>query len=175
MSDDRPKKTWSEIDKLRSGSGSGSSRRDKNDYHRDQASKTAAYSSYKSNLDKMFSPGAAVELPQHLKERLGPASDADKKSRALMDALKDKADAKSLKAVLKAGLALPEDARFLMKLLDLDQNELLEPVLEKLLDIVESGTRPSRMLLIQKIDALVMRQGDGPAVDLAKTLRSALA
>ena len=30
------------------------------------------------------------------------------------------------------------------------------------------------MLLIQKIDALVMRQGDGPAVELAKTLRAAL-
>ena len=85
-----------------------------------------------------------------------------------------KADATSLRAVIDAELPLPEDARFLMKLLDLEEDELLEPVLEKLLDIVESGKKPSRMLLIQKIDALVMRQGDGPAVELAKTLRAAL-
>ena len=174
MSDDRPKKSWSEIDKLRNSGGSRRSRRDDYDYHRERASRSSAYSSYKSSLDKMFSGGAGIQLPDHLKEKLGPASEADQKKRALMDALKSKADGPSLRAVLDAGLALPEDARFLMKLLDLESDDLLEPVLEKLLDIVESGKKPSRMLLIQKIDALVMRQGDGTAVELAKTLRAAL-
>jgi len=174
MSDDRPKKSWSEIDKLRSGGGRANSRRDNTDYHRERVSKTAAYSSYKSNLDKMFIPGGEVALPEHLKEKLGPASETDKKSRALLDALKEKADAKSLQAVIKANLPLPEDARFLMKLLDLEQSDLLAPVLEKLLDIVETGKRPNRMLLLQKVDALIMRQGDGAAVELAKTLRAAL-
>jgi hypothetical protein len=173
MGDDRPKKSWSEIDKLRNSSG-GSSRQNSNDYHRDRASKTAAYSSYKSNLDKMFTPGGGLELPEHLKEKLGPTTEADKEKKALMTALKEKPTEKALKAVIKAGVELPEDARFLMKLLDFEKDNLLEPVLEKLLDIVESGKRPSRMLLIQKLDALVMRQGDGPAVDLAKTLKAAL-
>ena len=173
MGDDRPKKSWSEIDKLRNSSG-GSSRRDSTDYHRERASKTAAYSSYKSNLDKMFSPAGGLELPEHLKAKLGPTTEADKEKKALTTALKDKPTEKSLKAFLKAGLVLPEDARFLMKLLDFEKDNLLEPVLEKLLDIVESGKRPNRMLLIQKLDSLIMRQGDGPAVDLAKTLKAAL-
>ncbi len=174
MSDDRPKKSWSEIDKLRNSGGSSRSRRDDYEHRRERASRSSAYSSYKSSLDKMFSGGAGIQLPEHLKEKLGPPSEVEQEKRALLDALTSKADATSLRAVIDAELPLPDDARFLMKLLDLEEDELLEPVLEKLLDIVESGKKPSRMLLIQKIDALVMRQGDGPAVELAKTLRAAL-
>jgi len=174
MSDDHPKKSWNEIDKLRDGTRKSGGPRNRNDYNRERASKTAAYSSYKSQLDKMFTPGG-LELPDHLKEKLGPKSEADQASRELLEKLKKKPDASSLKAVVDAGVALPEDARFLMGLLVIEDEALLIPVLEKLLDIVESGKRPNRMLLIQKIDALIMRDGDGKAVELAQTLRSALA
>ena len=74
-----------------------------------------------------------------------------------------------------AGYEMPEDARLLMRLLDAsDSDALLCPLLAALLEIVESGKRPNRMLLIQKIDALKLRLETGDAVELADTLRAAL-
>lgn len=173
MSDDRPKKSWSEIDKLRDGTRKSGPRSGSDDYNRERAADTAAYSSYKSKIDKMFTPGG-LALPDHLKAKLGPQSESERASRALLDQLKEKSNAVSLKAVITAGLALPEDARLLMGLLGIEDDELVFPVLEKLLEIVESGKRPNRMLLIQKIDALIMRECGHKVTELAQVLRAAL-
>ncbi len=174
MSDDRPKKSWRELDKMRDGSSHRSSRSSGSARQQERVNKSTAYRSYKSNLDKLFQPGGGMELPDSLKAKLGATDGASSQSVELGKALADKADAPSLKAFLDAGLELPDDARLLMRFLDLDEAELLTPVLQKLLDIVEGGKRPNRMLLIQKIDGLVMRLGDGPVVELAQDLRGAL-
>lgn len=173
MSDDRPKRSWKEIDATRDRSSGQSPRRDPNAFDRERSSKTAAYGKYKSQLDKLFTPGGA-ELPEAMKAKLGPASESSKQKAALQDALQKDPGATTLKAYLDAEFELPDDARLLMRMLDIDDTALLVPLLEKLIDIVEGGKRPNRMLLIQRIDALVMRHGDGPAVELAQTLRSAL-
>ena len=174
MGDDRPKKSWRELDRMRDKSGSGGSRRSRDDYGRQRAQKSAAYSKYKSQLDKLFTPGSSAELPESLKAKLTPASEEDQQKRAITKALHDKPGEESLAAYLDAGMELPDNPRLLMSFLDLDDQAKLVPVLEKLLDIVEGGKRPSRMLMLAKIDALVLRLESGEAVELAQALRAAL-
>lgn len=172
MGDDRPKKSWRELDAARD-KGGRAPRRDPDARSREKLEQSAAYGKYKSNLDKLFTPGG-VELPAALKEKLGPASEEGQKKQRLLAELSDKADLASLAAVLDAGIALPADARLLLRLLDVGDGARLVPVLEALLAIVEAGQKPSRMLLIQKLDALVLKLGSGPVVELARTLRAEL-
>jgi hypothetical protein len=175
MSDDeRPKKSWREIDAQRDRKSQTSPRRDPDDRSKERAQKSAAYGKYKAQLDKMFTPGGGANLPESLKSKLGPSTDEGKKKQELTQALRDKGDAAALEAFLAADLALPEDPRLLIRLLDLQKETLLEPVLRALLELIEGGQKPSRMLLIQKLDALVLRLGSGSAVDLARQIRAAL-
>ena len=87
MGDDRPKKSWRELDRMRDKSGSGGSRRSRDDYGRQRAQKSAAYSKYKSQLDQLFTPGGSAELPESLKAKLAPASEEDQQKRAITKAL----------------------------------------------------------------------------------------
>ncbi len=173
MSDDRPKKSWRELDKQRDKSGGGGRRRDPEAWNRERISKTAAYSKYKSNLDALFKPGGA-ELPESMRATLGPATEESKEKRELTEALKKDPSKKTLEAYLEKELPLPDDARLLMSLLDVRDEALLKPVLEKLLDIVEDGKKPNRMLLIQRLEAL-KNWADAPeTIELAQMIRSAL-
>lgn len=174
MSDDRPKKSWRELDRQRDKSGSGGGRRkDPDAWNRERIAKTAAYSKYKSNLDNLFKPGGA-ELPESMRAQLGPASESSKERRELTDALaKDPSEA-TLTAYLAKDYPLPDDARLLMRLLDVRNEALVRKVLEALLEIVETGKKPNRMLLIQRLEALKNWADEAETVELANMIRSAL-
>ena len=171
--DDRPKKSWRERDRSKDRSRHREDRPKPGERSDQRVQRSSAYQSYKSNLDKLFTPGGA-SLPPSLQEKLGTVSEDSKAKKALARALHEKSDAASLAAYLDDGQALPDDARLLMRLMDINDEALLKPVLTALLEIVDSGKRPSRMLMIQKLDALELRLGSGPAVDLAKQIRAAL-
>jgi hypothetical protein len=173
MSDDRPKKSWREIDRSREKGGSSGPRRDPEAWNRERISKTAAYSKYKSNLDKLFGPGGA-ELPESMKSQLGPASEESKEKRALLDALKATPNADTLRAYLAKEPVLPEDPRLLTGLLDVRDDALLRPVLERLLEIIEGGKKPNRMLLIQRLEAIKNFAEDAGTLELAQMVRAAL-
>ncbi len=172
MGDDRPKKSWRELDSARDKGGSRP-RRDPDARAREKTESSAAYKQYKSNLDKLFTPGG-TSLPEAFKEKLGPPSEDAQKKQKLTADLQDKADLASLAAYLDAGLALPQDGRLLVRLLDANDAARLVPVLETLLAVVEGGQKPSRMLMIQKLDALILRLGSGRTVELAQQVRSEL-
>lgn len=172
MADDRPKKSWRELDSARDKGGSRP-RRDPDARSREKTESSAAYKQYKSNLDKLFTPGG-TSLPDALKEKLGPPSEDAQRKQKLTAELQDKADLAALSAYLDAGLTLPAEARLLVRLLDVNDVVRLVPVLEALLAVVEAGQKPSRMLVIQKLDALVLRLGSGPTVDLARQIRAEL-
>lgn len=172
MSDDRPKKSWKELDAARDRGGQ-KPRRDPDERSRQKTESSAAYKKYVGQLDKLFTPGGQ-ELPAAFKEKLGPTSEEGKKKQALVTDLQTKADGPSLSAYLAAGLELPEDARLLLRLLDVTDTTLLVPVLKGLQRIVEAGQKPSRMLLIQKLDAIALRLGSGEAADLARDIRAEL-
>lgn len=174
--DDRPKKSWREIDSQRDRSGGGSGRRrsDPEERLRERASKSAAYSKYKANLDQLFTPGGQ-DLPESLKAQLGPTTETSKKQRALTDALVKSPNATTLAEYLEgAEQPLPEDPRLLMSLLDVSDESLLVPVLSALLGVVEAGKKPNRMLLLQKLEALTHRIEEDETIELVKTLRAAL-
>jgi len=173
--DDRPRRTrsWKEIDASKDKKGS-SRPRDEYDRRQERAEKSTAYKQYKAGLDKLFTPGSGAELPESLKAKLGPPTEGSAEKAEAIKALREKADADSLKVYLDLELVLPEDPRLLMQLLDIDDEDLVQPVLSALLDIVESGKKPNRMLLIQKLSALELRFGPGEAQELAQQLRAAL-
>ena len=172
MSDDRPKRSWKDIDAQRDKKRSGG-RRDTSERNRERASKTAAYSAYKSHLDKLFTPGGA-QLPEHMRAKLGPQSDESKQKRELLDALSAKPGADSLRAVVDAGIELPDDPRMLMGLLDIREEPLLRAVLTRLLDIIEGGKRPNRMLLIQRLESVKHFAEDSETLELVDMTRAAL-
>ena len=170
MGDDRPKRSWREIDQSRE---KARPRRDERESARDKASSSASYSRYKSQLDQLFKPGGA-QLPDHIREKMGPQDESSQERRALFDALKADPNEKNLSAYLDGEHPLPDDARFLMGLLSIRNEALIRPVLSKLLDVVETGKRPNRMLLIQRLEAVSAFAEDSDTIDLVRTLRAAL-
>jgi hypothetical protein len=171
--DDRPKKSWRDIDKQRDRSGGGSPRRDKEESAREKASRSAAYSKYKSQLDGLFKPGG-TELPESMKEKLGPVSEESKKSREVAEALRKDPSKATLTAYLESGQPLPDDPRLLVSLLDVRDESLVRPVLSALLALVEGGKKPNRMLLVQRLQAAANWIEEDETRALLDTLRAAL-
>jgi hypothetical protein len=170
MSDDRPKKSWREIDKSRE---KAQERRDPDQRERSKIEKTAAYSKYKDNLDKLFTPGGNA-LPESLKSKLGPVSAEAAEKRKLTDALKATPNAETLKAMLEAKIELPPDARLMMSLLEIKDEALLVPVLETLLAAIKAGPKPSKALLTQKLTMLEGALEEPATKKLVAEIRAAL-
>jgi hypothetical protein len=169
-SDDRPKKSWKEIDAARDRSGGSTKRRDPEESAREKAAKSAAYSKYKSQLDKLFKPGG-TELPEQMKAKLGPTSEDSKKNREAADALRKSPSEETLSAYLETGQVLPDDPRLLTGLLDIKNEALMAPVLKALLELVEAGKKPNRMLLIQRLEAAKRWVEDEATLELLNDLR----
>jgi len=154
------RRSWREIDQAK---GKGSDRRpDETERNREKASKTHAYGAYKAQLDKLFTPGGA-ELPESMREKLGPASEEGKAQRKALDELKKAPTEAHLRALLAAGGSMPSDPRLLMRLLDAKDPELVLPVLEQLKALVDEGAKLSRPLLQQRLQS-VLNQHDDEAV-----------
>ncbi|MEO1229037.1 MAG: hypothetical protein AAFZ18_09045 [Myxococcota bacterium] len=141
---------------------------------RERAEKSGAYGAYKAQLDKMFTPGGGG-LPEHLKAQLGPVSEESAaRQKANADFRNQPSDA-SLRAYLDAGFDLPDDARFLMSTFEaLEDESHLRLVLERLLEIVESGKKPNRMLLLQRLTSLERDVEEDETLTLVADLRGAL-
>ena len=172
--DDRPRRTksWRELDAAKDRGG----RREQpseSERRRDKAEKTTAYKAYKSNLDKLFTPGG-VELPESLKAKLGAVDPESKGKQEALRALRESPSAETLGRVIELGLEPPDDPCLLMQLIELEDEALLVKVLTVLLAVIEGGKKPNRMLLLQKMDALKLRRGSGDAVELAMQIRAAL-
>lgn len=148
--DDRPKRSWRDIDQARGRSAHRS------DGRRNEPRPSASYNRYKSKLDGLFSPGG-TELPEHLKAMLGPSDpDAIQRRDALKNLQAKPTDA-NLRAYLDCGEPLPGDPRLLMSLLDLEKAESIRTVLAALTDWVDQGGKLSKPLLKQRLAALKLR------------------
>jgi hypothetical protein len=127
--EDRPKKSWREIDKQRDGSVHRKEDRPAPDPSR--RPRSAEYRSYKSQLNRLFDGGA---LPEALQEKLDDSMmDEVKKRKAGLDAVKTAASPKQVRAALTAfrqSFGFPEDEEVLARLLDLqDEDVVLETIL----------------------------------------------
>jgi hypothetical protein len=162
------KKSWREIDQSRE---KGRTRSDPLERNRERASGSAAYGAYKSKLDKLFAPGGA-ELPESLKEKLGPVSEDTKARRERLSALQQDPGPEALRAVVEANDPLPEDPRLLMSLLDTDAPDLLVPLLERLTERIDGGARVNGALLRQRLQAVDNRVDDGAVSEALGRLRA---
>ncbi|MBI4814636.1 MAG: hypothetical protein HY791_00160 [Deltaproteobacteria bacterium] len=174
MSDDeRPRKSWREIDAGRDRK-SQRSRSDPAERARSKQAETQAYRSYKSQLDKLFTPGGAP-LPPSLADKLGPASEEAKRDRELLDALAKSPGAETLRAVVTANVSLPSDPRLLVQLLDVREAALAKIVLERLLSMIEDeNKRPNKALALQRIESLLNLVDDEEVAALAASVRAVL-
>ena len=128
--DDRPKKSWREIDAGRNksaqhGGGGGSKP--------DRMANSQAYRSYKTQLNKLFDGGA--ELPDALKEKLQDSGmvEAAKAKKAATEKVMEAMSPRKLRKAFKAYRAeygFPEEPGMLNKLLESDDEDLLVEVME---------------------------------------------
>lgn len=141
MSDDeRPKKSWRELDRQRDQSGH---RKDRTGEVRGTAMRenSREYRSYKSQLDKMFSGGG---LPDVLKEKLAETDTGSgaKKKKELLEAIRAAMKSREIVKALKAYRAehgFPEDEEALAKLVDLDDEKIVLEALQTLEQLHEDG------------------------------------
>src|SRR4051812_33506117 len=76
--DDRPKRSWSEIDKMRDGKRSGASRGETRD--REKLEKGQTYSRFKTAADEFFS---GKTTPDVLAEKMDPTGEGKARKEAL--------------------------------------------------------------------------------------------
>ena len=163
--DDRPKKTFSELDKMRKEGRQGGER----DRGPGKLERTQAYKSYKTQLNKLFD--GTGELPEALKSKLedaGVAEAAKAKQEAaqkVLTALSPRKLRKAFKAY-RAEYGFPEDEGLLNKLLESDDEDVLLEVMEAMDRLLSDGlfkAGPALKARIQSAQILV----DDPSVKAA--------
>ncbi|MCB9558268.1 MAG: hypothetical protein H6707_19280 [Deltaproteobacteria bacterium] len=154
MSDDRPKRSWREIDQMRDGSrGGGQRERTQLDPRRQ--------GTYRAKLDRLFSSGKIGDLVQ---ERIGDAADDDPLRSKLLAAIASAEGrgpiSKAVDAYLKEH-PLPRDVDVLVKVLQhRDEDRQLEAIalLEEI--CAEEAPKRARSLIGQL--KLIRDTGDDP-------------
>lgn len=174
--EDRPKRSWRDIDKMRDKSFSRSRSQDERAQERMQRS--PVYEQYKAKVSKMFSGG---DLPDELREKLDPSGTL----KARDDLLKriKKLAAEDRKAWSEAvrefveKFDMPEDAYLLVEWLDHPRDRVVERSLARLEELANAGAltgakRPKS--IDQRLRSLEMMSGEPQVQARAKALRERL-
>jgi hypothetical protein len=169
--DDKPKRSWSEIDKMRDGkrSGGGSS----SSGSRQKLEKSATYGRYKSAADAFFSGEA---LPDVLAEKLDPTGEGRARKDALQK-VKDAEDFKTFATLSKAYVekhGLFEDPYLLDRLLGHPNEGLVLKALEKLSAMLAEGVLKAPKSLPERLKSLELGSDSPEVQDTAKALAKAL-
>ena len=169
--DDRPKRSWSEIDKMRDGKRSSSGPREP---PRERIERSATYSRYKSAADQFFSGDL---VPDALKEKLDPTGQGQVKEAALRK-LKDSQDdfklfAQTAKEFVDAH-GLPEDSYMLDRFLALPNDGIVLKTLERLGELLNAGELKPPKSLGQRLKSIELGSDNPEVQDAAKALAKAL-
>lgn len=162
---DKPKKSWSEIDKMRDGKRSGSAP----PADRARLERSGTYSRYKSAADSFFS---GELMPESLKEKLDPTGEAG----ARMDALRklktadDTADFNRLASEYLDKYETPEDPYLLDRMLAHPETPVVLQSLEKLIQLADDGELVPPKSLAQRLRSLELTADDYDVQDEAKRL-----
>ncbi|WP_373046538.1 hypothetical protein [Vulgatibacter sp.] len=173
---DRPRKSWSEIDKARGKSRHTSS--DRTDRQQERLEKSQAYRQYKSNLDKFFE-GGATAAPDGLKALLDPSGEKSARAKAIEAIQKASAeDRKKWSELVKAFVEeheLPPDPYLLTEFLGHPKERVAEKAMGKLEAMHEAGelkkVPPS---LDQQLRSLELTADDDDLRERAKAFRERL-
>ncbi len=169
--DDRPKKSWSEIDKLRDG---GRSRSSSPPAERERLERSTSYSRYKSAADKFFS---GELLPEGLEQKLDPSGGSKAKKEALAK-LRQVEDFREFATQGKAFVdehGVPEDPYVVDRLLGHPNEGVVEKTLDKLSELLHAGAFKVPRSLPERLKSLEL-SSDNPELQqraraLAKELR----
>jgi hypothetical protein len=168
--DDRPKKSWREIDQARDGKRSRSS---SPPAERDRLEKSAGYSRYKSAADQFFSGNL---VPDALQEKLDPTGE----NKARQDALKKLKNAEDFREFAQVSkeyvdkYGLPEDAYLLDRLLSHPNEGIVLKTLERLTDQLAAGELKPPKSLGERLKSLELGSDSPEVQDSAKALATRL-
>jgi hypothetical protein len=170
VSDEKPKKSWREIDKGRDRSGP----RKQSDREAERFQTSTKYTAYKTNLDRLFSGGGA-QLPEHLREKLEPGeAERDEERKKLYAIEETKAFQSAATEYLKKH-ELPDDARLLDRLLGHPDDDVVEKALGRLEALQKAGTLKVPPALTQRLASVEIDSGlpsiRKRAADLRKAIR----
>lgn len=170
---DRPKKSWSEIDKARGRSRHTSG--DKPDHAREKLERSQAYREYKSNLDKFFT-GGATAAPDGLKALLDPTGEKSARAKAIEEIQKASAeDRRKWAELVKAFVEeheLPPDPYLLTEFLGHPREKVAAKALARLEALIEEGQfKKLPPSLDQQLRSLELTSDDDELKESARSLR----
>lgn len=170
--DDRPRKSWREIDKGRDGKRTG---RTSSDRERERFEKTTAYTRYKANLEKVFAGG---ELSEAMRDRLDP-SGKGKARDILLKKVREAEDSRAFAEAIDDLLSqedFPDDPYLLDRALDHPQSEVVLKALERLASLAREGklTKPPASLK-QRLASIELTSDDPAVQEQAEALKRLLA
>jgi hypothetical protein len=164
---DRPRRSWSEIDKMRDGKRSGGGQVDRD---RERFERTSGYSRYKSAADAFFSGEATPEV---LREKMDATGDL-KVRQDLVARMKKAADNEQAFAEAAAEhlqkFGAPEDPYLLDRMLGHKDAAVVKAALEKLEALAAEGSLAPPKSLAQRLRTLELAHDDPDVQDAAKRL-----
>jgi len=174
--DDRPKRSWRDIDRARGRSRHTSG--DKPDYAREKLERSQAYREYKSNLDKFFSGGAGA-APEGLRGLLDPTGAKSARAKDLEALQKASAEDRGKWAELAKAFVekheLPADPYLLTELAGHPSEEVAAKAVATLRQLKEDeALKKVPPSLDQQLRSLEMTAEDDDLREAAKSLRELL-
>jgi hypothetical protein len=164
--DDRPKKSWREIDQARDGKRTRSSTPPA---ERAKLEKSGGYSRYKSAADQFFSGNL---VPDALREKLDPTGEAKARQDALQK-LKEADDFRAFAQVSKEYVdkyGLPEDPYLLDRLLAHPNEGIVIKTIERLTEQMKAGELKPPKSLGERLKSLELGSDNPEIQDSAKAL-----
>lgn len=163
--DDRPKRSWSEIDKRRDGARSSTSQ----PAAREKLQKSPQYSRYKSAADKFFSGDL---MPEAIAERIDPTGQGKARREALKK-VNDADDFKTFATLAKEYVndwGMPEDPYLLDRLLGHPNDGLVLKTLEEIHRRLDEGSFKAPKTLSQRLKSIELGSDEPDVQDAAKAL-----
>jgi hypothetical protein len=171
--DDRPKKSWRDIDKMRDGSRHISR---KDQVAQERLEKSPVYDQYKNQVDKLLS---GESLPEMLRDKLDPSGQLKVRDDLLkkIRGTEDRKKWSELVTDFAAKHDLPEDGYLLASWLDHPKDSVVEKALGKLEQMAGAGVLVGSKLpksLEQRLRSLELTGLDPDVQARAKALREKL-
>jgi hypothetical protein len=174
--EERPKRSWREIDKMRDKGFARAKARDERS--QEKLSRSPVYEQYKAKVSKMFSGG---EIPDVLREKLDPSGEIKARDELLKKLKKAatedrKAWAESVTEFVQK-FEMPEDAYLLVDWLDHPKDRVVEKSLSRLEELASAGLLAGPKCpksIDQRLRSLELMGTDPDIQAKAKSLRERL-
>jgi hypothetical protein len=177
IDDDRPKRSWSEIDKMRDHGG-GSRQQRQEARAQERVERSPVYEQYKAKVSKLLS---GVEMPDMVREKLDPTGNMKARDDLLRKikkvATEDRAQWAELVSEFVEKFDMPEDAYMLVDLLDHPKDRVVEKSLDTLTALAGNGALVGAKVpksIDQRLRSLELMGSDPDVQAKAKALRERL-